>query len=535
MSGLPTLLRSRGRKLDAQGLRAYCAQRAAQGEAAQLYEPLLDLIEQLSERLLLTELRLGRVLKAQFGRRSEHLDPGQLQLALAGLDCVPPEVQSLLTPEPQRPQAEPPPRKPSRLRPPRQIPESVPRRLTLSDPTPEQMCCAECDTPKTYIGSDFAELLDWEPGGFYVERTERRKFVCRPCQSGIVIGPGPARPLEQAMPGAGLVAQVLVAKYKDHCPLERQSRIFTERYGVPLSPSTLDDWVGGAAQVLQPVAMHILQQILAGSHISLDDTPVRVLDPQAAQGVKRGHIWSLVGSAAVAYLYTPSWSGKPIRELLGEYEGLLQSDGYAGLQKLFEKPSRAPRRAGCMAHVRRRFVQALEAGDARAAVPLALLKKLYDVERGVTQEGGDAQQRQLRRQTQSRPLMEQLHKVLEALKAQAPPKTPLGKAVGYALRQWETLQPFLSDGQVRIDNNHTEQTLRPIALGRKNWLFGGSDEGARWLAIHQTLLGSCALAGISDPWTYLRDVLTKLSRAWPQSRLGELVPAAWLAARAPAV
>ena len=176
------------------------------------------------------------------------------------------------------------------------------------------------------------------------------------------------------MPGPGLVAQVIVAKAQDHCPLERQSRIYTERYGSPLSPSTLDDWVGGAAQVLQPVAMQILQQIVSGSHISLDDTPVRVLDPQAAHGVKRGHIWSLVGQGAVAYLYTPSWSGKPIRELLSEFEGLLQSDGYADYRSCLKTETESPRRAGCMAHARRRFVQALEAGEARAAVPLTLIK-----------------------------------------------------------------------------------------------------------------------------------------------------------------
>ena len=234
------------------------------------------------------------------------------------------------------------------------------------------------------------------------------------------------------MPGPGLIAQVIVTKYKDHCPLERQSRIYTERYGVPLSPSTLDDWEGGAAQVLQPVAIHILQQIVAGSHISLDDTPVRVLDPKAAHGVKRGHIWSLVGQGAVAYLYTPSWSGKPNRELVGEFSGLLQSDGYAGLQKLFEKKLNAPTRAGCMAHARRRFVEALEASDARAAIPLTVIKKLYEIERRATQDGVDVHERLVRRQTESRPLMEQLHKILQALKAQAPPKTALGKAVGYA-------------------------------------------------------------------------------------------------------
>ena len=184
-----------------------------------------------------------------------------------------------------------------------------------------------------------------------------------------------------------------------------------------------------------------------------------------------------------------------------------------------------------MAHARRKFVQALDAGDARAAVVLALMRKLYQLEAKVIEKNLDSFERLHLRQSQSAQVMAQLEKELSHLHAQAPPKTPLGQAVGYAMRRWKTLQTFLHDGAVRIDNNHCERTLRPIGLGRKNWLFGGSDEGARWLAIHQTLLSTAQLVGIRDPWEYLRDVLLKLSRGWPHARLSELLPKEWLAAR----
>ena len=326
---------------------------------------------------------------------------------------------------------------------------------------------------------------------------------------------------------------LVVGKYADHCPLERQSRIFCQRYGITLSASTLGDWVGGSAQVLEPLYKELLRRVVSRSHLSLDDTPVRVLDKAHAKGIKRGHLWSLVSDDEVVYFYTPTWHGAPLVELLKDFDGVLQSDGYSGLNPLYQKLPRAPKRAGCMAHARRRFVRALEAGDARAAIPLALIRKLYKIEAQATDQGMDNAARLQLRQSQSVPLMVQLDKEVRRLGAQAPPKTLLGQAVGYAVRQWSTLETFLHDGAVRIDNNHVERTLRPIGTGRHNWLFGGSDQGARWLAIHQTLLGTCLLLGVRDPWEYLRDILTKLARGWPQSRLGELLPGPWLAARTP--
>lgn len=511
------------------GLREYCQQRVAQGEAQLLIDPLLDMIEQLSERLLRTQQRVAQLLQAQYGSNRERVSSAQLQLALGQLPATESvaELQAELEQQEKRP-----PKPANRPRTTRQIPQSIPRRLLLSEPSDADKWCGDCNQEKQYIGSEYAEVLDFEPGGFFAGKTEMRKYACHCCQGGVVMGRGPDRVLEQAMPGPGLLAEVIVRKFADHSPLERQSRIFCQRYGITLSPSTLGDWVGGTARLLEPLWRELLRRVLGSTHISLDDTPVKVLDRAHAKGIKRGHLWSLVTEDAVVYFYTPTWSGEPICELLQNFDGVLQGDGYAGLAPLFTKPQGAPKRAGCMAHARRKFVKALEAGDARAAIPLSLIRKLYKIEARATDEGMDNAARLFLRQTESIPLMEQLEKELHRLGAQAPPKTPMGTAVGYALRQWKTLQTFLHDGAVRIDNNHVERTLRPIGIGRKNWLFGGSDEGARWLAIHQTLLGTCLLLGIRDPWEYLRDILTKLSRGWPNSRLCELLPQQWLAARA---
>ncbi len=285
--------------------------------------------------------------------------------------------------------------------------------------------------------------------------------------------------------------------------------------------------MAGAADVLEPIAKRLRARGLQSSHLSLDDTPVRVLDPAHPKGVKRGHIWSFVSDEPlVFYEYTPNWQGAPIEELLKDYQGTLQGDGYAGLNTLYEKQS-APKRAGCLAHARRKFVAAYQAGDLRVARTLQLIQELYVIERRATADGCDVTERLRRRQKSSVPRMKLLRQELDSLGNQAPPKTPLGVAITYALRQWNALTLFLSDGAQRIDNNHTERSLRPIAVGRKNWLFAGSDHGARRLAILYTVVGSCELAGIRDPWEYVRDILQSLSRSWPHSRLDELLPLAW--------
>ena len=525
---------SRKRPLDTAGLRAHCAQQVENGQAAQVVESLLNLVESLAERCDRLELTLGRLAQAQWGRKSERISSAQLMLALpavAELPALPPleEPQGSIPTEDSddsasSPNPTPVPKKRKKLR---QIPPHIPRVTTISEPADEEKICTQCGTQKKHIGCESSEVLEWEPGGFRVEVTAQQKYACRGCQGEVVMGKGPERVLDKAMPGPGLLAEVVVRKIKDHCPLERQSRIFGERFGVPLSASTLGDWLAGAADVLEPIAKRLRARGLQSLHLSTDDTPIQVLDTAHPKGIKRGHIWSFVsGDKIVFFEYTPNWQGAHVQELLKDFQGTLQSDGYAGLGGLFQKKG-APKRAGCLAHARRKFVAAFKAGDLRAARTLQLIQELYQVERRANEDGCDSQERLRRRQESSDPRMQQLRKELDSLGSQAPPKTPLGVAITYALRQWDTLNLFLSDGAVRIDNNHCERSLRQIAVGRKNWLFAGSDAGARRLAILYTVVGSCELAGIRDPWEYVRDILQSLSRSWPHSRLGELLPLAW--------
>ena len=538
MSRTPLTLMGPSRRapLDVQGLRVHCRQRVAAGEAAETVDLLLDLVEALAARVEHLEQRIARMAQAQWGQKSERLTSAQLCLALGDappLAALPPagEADTPAQGEGESDEPAPTPR-PTRKKT-RQIPAHIPRTTILSEPPEDQRICHDCGTHKHCIGSESSEVLEWEPGGFRVEVTERRKYACRTCGCGVVMGPGPSRVLPQAMPGAGLLAEVVVRKIKDSCPLDRQSRIFSERFGVPLSPSTLGEWLAGTADVLAPLSRRLREQGLQSPHLSFDDTPIRVLDPTHEKGVKRGHLWSFVSDAPlVFYEYTPSWSGAPIQSLLSDYSGTLQSDGYSGINALYKKES-APTRAGCLAHARRKFHNAYQTGDLRAAGPLRLIQQLYAIEKRAKQDGCDATERLRRRRAESQPLMQSLHEELQRLGAQAPPKTPLGQAITYALRQWPTLIVFVRDGAQRIDNNHTERTLRPVAIGRKNWLFAGSDDGARRLAILYTLIGSCEQAGLRDPWHYLRDVLRKLSQDWPYSRIDELLPRAWQATQSP--
>lgn len=529
-----SLLHVRTRKpvLNVAELRASCAQRVAAGEAEKTVDLLLDLVETLCERVQRLELQVQRLTLERYAKKSERLSANQLALAL-GEATAP---QALLASE-SGGAGEPPLLEPRRkkTRPQRKLtsgmlPAHLPRTVTLSEPPSEQLHCAECGADKKLIGTESSEVLQWEPGGFRVEVTERRKYACRACACGVVIGPAPVRVLEGALPGPGLLAEIVVRKIADHCPLERQSRIFTERFGVPLSPSTLLDWFGQTAELLSPIAQRIGARCLSRSHLGLDDTGLSVLDRNDSRGIKRGHLWPLRSESEVLFVYTPSWQGKPLQELLKDFHGTLQTDGFSGLDALYRKPG-APIRAGCMAHLRRKFVHAFELGDLRAAAPLSVIQKLYAVERQAGQEALDIAARQRRRQEFSTPLMQELRGHIDALCYQAPPKTPLGRAITYALRQWDTLTVFLSDGALGIDNNGTERALRDVALGRRNWLFAGSDEGAKRLATLYTILGSCKLAGLADPWAYLRDVLDKLSRNWPNARLDALLPQDWKAAR----
>ncbi len=263
-----------------------------------------------------------------------------------------------------------------------------------------------------------------------------------------------------------------------------------------------------------------------------DDTGLRVLDRDSPHGIKKGHVWVYVGDGKwAAFVYTPTWQAGPVQAFLADRKGYLQHDGYKGYDGLHEAEESEIIEVGCNAHVRRGFVDTLEAGDHRAAVALDLFKKLYQVEHAA--DGKSAEERCALRQTYSRPITERLRAWMDETLGREPPQSKLAKAIQYGVNRWEALTRFLDDGILPLDNNASERALRTIAVGRSNYLFAGSDTGAERAVIAYTILGTCTLCGI-DPLEYLRDVLTKLSGRWPNARLPELLPPNWAEARAQA-
>jgi transposase len=373
--------------------------------------------------------------------------------------------------------------------------------------------------------------LEFKPAEFYLIEHRREVLACKKCQEGVVTAPPAPKPIEGGRPGPGLLAHIITAKLHDGLPLYRQSEIF-KRSNIEISDSTLGGWFAAAAELAEPLWRQARRQTLMAYLLSLDDTGMPVLDRDHPKGIKRGHIWTfLADGGRIGFCeFTPDWKGKWPLAILEQFEGeVVQSDGYAGIDSYFARPREKPkRRAGCMDHCRRRFRDALDAGDVRAAVVVSLMRDLYAVEERARAVCASLDDLAFRRRVQSRPIIERLHQLIAELHGKAAPKSPLGKATIYAINQWPTLTLFLDDSRVPLSNIHVENQQRRTALARKNFLFAGSDEGGRRLAILQTLIVCCDLAG-AKPFEYLRDVFGKLSADWPQSRIAELLPAAWLA------
>lgn len=385
------------------------------------------------------------------------------------------------------------------------------------------------------MGHEVSEVLDFDPGRFVVHQIAREKLACRPCQEQVVVAPPAAKLVDGGMCGPGLMAQVLTAKYQDHCPLYRLRTIFA-RMGVTLAESTLGSWVAAGTTLLQPLAELIWQRAAACSLVGADDTGLRVLDADHDKGIKRGHLWAYLGysDAGVpqwaAIRYTPDWSKQGPEEYLAGFAGTLQGDGYKGWLSVARGAPWRVTLAGCWAHARRKLVEALEAKALSAAVALRLVQQLYAIEAKARQAKLDVAARLALRQTESVPLMAELRKWLDLHGDKVRPTSPLGRAVGYLTNQWASLQVYLSDGQVPIDNNLVENQMRPIGVGRKNWLFAGSDAGAERAAVIYTVLATCRLAGV-EVWTYLRDVLPELARRGAGGDVAGLLPYAWAQAR----
>ncbi len=383
------------------------------------------------------------------------------------------------------------------------------------------------------IGTDDSEVLDYEPGGFRVLLFRRARAVADCDCAGtpaFVIAPAADRVIDGGLPGPGLLARVVVSKFVDHIPYERQAGIY-KREGVEIAPSTLVDWGAAGALMLTALAERIRELALLAFLVQSDDTGLTVLDRDHPKGRKRGHIWVYVGDKKwAAFVYTPDWKADGPTEFLESRVGPVQVDGYGGYKRTFQRPNAKAWEVGCWMHCRRYWKKALDARDLRAAVALEHIARLYEVERAADESGASVEERLRMRQEYSRPAYDQLGRWVRDLRGREPPKTLLGRAITYTVNHWIALGRFLEDGRLPLDNGESERQLRKVALGRANYLFAGSDDGGKRAATFYTVVGTCLLNGV-DPFAYLRDVFAKIAAGWPSTRLDELLPPNWAAAQ----
>ena len=456
-------------------------------------------------------LIIAKLQRRQFGRRAETLDPDQLNLlGDRALVEAPPEEQPPEPPASKRRKAA---RKP--------LPAHLPREDHRHD-VGEQ--CDSCGGQLHYIGEDVSEMLEYIPARFKVIRHIRPKWSCPDCQQ-IIQAPAPERPIPNGLAGPDLLAQVLVSKYCDHQPLHRQSRIYA-RDGVELARSTLADWVGQTSALLKPLVDAIRRHVVGGDTLHADDTPIPVLDPGRGR-TKTGRLWTYVrdeqpwqGQAppAVWFAYTPNRQGQHPQHHLRNFSGVVHADGFTGFNALY---ANGCREAACMAHVRRKFYDIHEAKASPLAIgALDFIRQLYQVEESI--RGKPPDERQRRRQQMAVPILAAFKDWLAHTLMQVSQKSELAKAIRYALSRWAALTRYCEDGRIEIDNNAAERALRGVALGRKNYLFAGSDQGGERAAALYSLIETAKLNDL-DPMAYLRHVLSVIG-THPINRIDQLLP-----------
>src|SRR5665213_1394404 len=493
------------------------AARAAQLEAGQ--QELLQLRTWIDK----LKLEIARLKRMQFGRSSEKLCERIAQLELLVEDAETSAAQPISATAVPPIRVRKPVRKP--------LPAHLPRETVIHAPAD---ACPDCGTPMRRIGEDVSKMLKYVPARFKVIRLVRPKMSCACCQR-IVQQPASIRPIDRGLPGPGLLAHVAVSKFADSLPLYRQAQIYA-RSGVELERSTLADWLGGVAHLVQPLVDALGRYVLAASKLHADDTPVPVLEPGRGR-TKTGRLWTYVrddrpaGSTdapAVWFQYSPDRKGERPLAHLKHFAGILQADGYAGFDQLYARGNVVE--AACWAHVRRKFYDIHVANDSPiAAAALTHIGALYVIEAEI--RGRPPDQRKAVRQARAGPLLDDLHDWLHTTLGTVSKKSELAVAIRYALTRWTALTRYRDHGGIEIDNNAAERSLRAVAIGRKNYLFAGSDAGGDRAAAFYSLIGSAKLNGL-DPEAYLHAVLERMAEH-PINRIDELLP--WNLASAPVV
>jgi len=470
----------------------------------------------LTQQLAVMEQQLAALRRARFGKSSEKLDANifQMELMIEDLESTIAELES------DTEHSEPKTNTPKQRRQP--LPDSLPRETHTHSAGD---CCQDCGQALALIGEDVSEQLEYTPASFRVIRHVRPKYRCDGCDM-LVQSPAPSKPIPKSYAGPGLLAHVAVAKYCDHLPLYRQSVIYA-REGVELNRSTLADWIGKVCQLLRPLDDALNRYVMDTNTLHTDDTPVPVLQP-GRKTTKQGRLWGYLkdnrpaggtSAPAVWFTYTPDRKGVWPQEHLANYKGILQADGYAGYKALYEKGDIIE--AACWAHVRRKFFEIDKVQpESFAGEVLKSISELYKIEREI--KGQKPEDRKAAREARAGPLLNELKKQLRSTKSSIPKKLPLAQAIHYALVRWDALVRYTKDGSIEIDNNPIEREIRPVALGRKNYLFAGSDAGGERAAMLYSLLNTAKLNGI-EPEAYLAEVLRRIADH-PVNRVAELLP-----------
>ncbi len=492
------------------------------------------LIREMARDIAQYQGRIDYLTRRLFGRRSERLDPSELtffgEARFPGAEVPEGAVESEV-PEQQEASPAPCPR-PSRRNGRRPLPQDLRRKRVEHDVAPEEKICPECGCDKKRIGEETSEQLEYIPASLYVIEHVRPKYACPQCQGHVVVGEKPAQPIEKGLAGPGLLAHVITNKYCDHLPLHRQESIFA-RHGVELSRKTLCDWVMQSAAVLEPVVRAMRREVLKSYCIHTDDTPDPVQDTGKTH---RAYLWVYLGDENHPFtIYDFTWtrSRDGPETFLHGYEGYLQADAFSGYDGLYAQGKIIE--VGCWAHVRRKFFDAKLTAPVAAHQALLQIKNLYAIEREAKEcmaRYPDDKDRALAerlalRQEKAVPVLDALGAWLHEEQRRQLPKSPIGQAIQYALNNWTALNRYVHDPRLAIDNNPAERALRPVCVGRGNWLFAGSARGGRAAATLFSLIASAKRHGL-DPFAYLRDLLARIP-THPHRRIDELFPDRWKA------
>ena len=497
-----------------------------------LQQMVLDLMAQLdrqfSERNKIEAL-LRELLDARRNRKSEQLTADQLALFAAALQArqsaeeKPAESKDSDDDDATPGAGNPAPQKRAGRQP---LPRHLRRERIVHDLAEEEKHCTSCQQDLRPIGEESSERYEYIPAQLTVIEEVCRKYACA-CT--VKTASKPPQPIEKSTAGASLLAQVIVAKTADHLPLHRQEKMF-QRHGVEISRKTMGGWLAQSAALLDLLYGSLTQVLFQSKVIGTDDTGVKVLDAKLPFA-RTGRIWPYHGDKehpVIVYDYTATRERAGPEKFLKGYRGYLQADAYGGYDAFFTDPTRGLTEVGCWAHARRYFHKAVESDQARMGPALLFIAQLYRIEK----QGRllTAQDRLRLRRLRSSPILDKLRGYLFDIQAEVLPKSPQGRAVRYALKNWTALTRFCEDGDLEIDNNAAERAIRGVAIGRNNWVFFGSDEGGRTAAVLRSFVASCQRVGV-DPFAWFKDVLSRIG-SHPITRLAELLPHNWTPAQA---